>query len=222
MYRCKNGTIKKAEHQRIDAFELWHWRRLLRVPWTARRSSQSILKEISPKYLLEGLMLKLKLQYFGHLMQKPTHWRRPWCWERLKAGGEGDEIVGWHHWLNGHEFEQGLGVGDGQGSLACCDPWGCKEWDTTERLNWTESFASPDAEKPLFSYHKWVKLWMGCSSYPTGKRQGLMKQCVDWIHSITAPRRMVRNPSGDAVTNCFLDNSSLQRRSNLISLVVLE
>ena len=77
MYGCESWAIKKAEHQRIDAFELWHWRRLLRVPWTARRSSQSILKEISPKYLLEGLMLKLKLQYFGHLMQKPTHWRRP-------------------------------------------------------------------------------------------------------------------------------------------------
>ena len=68
MYGCESWTIKKAEHQRIDAFELWCWRRLLRVPWTARRSNQSILKEISPKYSLEGLMLKLKLQYFGHLM----------------------------------------------------------------------------------------------------------------------------------------------------------
>ena len=70
MYGCENWTIKKAEHQRIDAFELWYWGRLLRVPWTARRSSQSIRKEISPEYSLEGLMLKLKLQYFGHLMQK--------------------------------------------------------------------------------------------------------------------------------------------------------
>ena len=70
-----------------------------------------------------------------------THWKRPWCWERLKAGGEGvieDEIVGWHHQLNGHEFEQALGVGDGQGGLACCSPWGLKESDTTEQLNWTE------------------------------------------------------------------------------------
>ena len=79
----------KAECQRIDAFELWCWRRLLRVPWTARRSNQSILKEISPGYSLEGLMLKLKLQYFGHLFEELTHWKRPWCWERLKAGGEG-------------------------------------------------------------------------------------------------------------------------------------
>ena len=85
MYRCENWTIKKAEHQRIDAFELWCWRKLLKVPWTARRSNQSILKAISPEYSLEGLMLKLKLQYFGHL----THWKRPWFWERLKAG-EGD------------------------------------------------------------------------------------------------------------------------------------
>ena len=69
-YGCESWTVKKAEHQRIDAFELWCWRRLLRVPWTARRSNQSILKEISPEYLLEGLMLKLKLQYFGHLMQR--------------------------------------------------------------------------------------------------------------------------------------------------------
>ena len=71
MYGCESWTVKKAEHQRIDAFELWGWRRLLRVPWTARRSNQSILKEISPEYSLEGLMLKLKLQYFGHLMQRP-------------------------------------------------------------------------------------------------------------------------------------------------------
>ena len=73
---CKSWIIKKAEHQRIDAFELWCWRRLLRVPWTARRPNQSILKEISPEYSLEGLRLKLKFQYFGHLMQELTHWKR--------------------------------------------------------------------------------------------------------------------------------------------------
>ena len=96
-YGCESWTIKKAECQRIDAFELWCWRRLLRVLWTARRSSQSILKEISPEYSLEGLMLKRKLQYFGHLMKKLTHWKRPWCWERLKAG-EGDDR-GWDGWM---------------------------------------------------------------------------------------------------------------------------
>ena len=81
----------------MDAFELWCWRRLLRVPWTARRSNQSILKEISPEYSLEGLMLKLKIKYFGHLMQKLTHLKRPWCWERLKVG-EGDER-GFYGWM---------------------------------------------------------------------------------------------------------------------------
>ena len=91
MYGCESWTVKKAERQKIDAFELWCCRRLLRVPWTARRSNQSILKEIGPGYSLEGLMLKLKLQYFGHLMRELTHLRRPGCWERLKAGGEGDD-----------------------------------------------------------------------------------------------------------------------------------
>ena len=91
MYECENCTIKKAECQRIDAFELLCWRKLLRVSWTARRSNQSILKEISPEYSLEGLMLKLKLQYFGHLCEELTHMKRPRCWERLKAGGERDD-----------------------------------------------------------------------------------------------------------------------------------
>ena len=95
MYGCESWTIKKAECQRIDAFELWCWRRLLRVRWTARRPNQSILKEISPEYSLEGLMLKF--QYFGHLMRR-TDWKRPWCWERLKAGGEGDDR-GWDGWM---------------------------------------------------------------------------------------------------------------------------
>ena len=132
-------TINKSEHWRIDAFELWCWRRLLEVLWSAKRLNQSILKEISPEYSLEGLMLKLKLQYFGHLIWR-THWKWLWCWTRLKAGGERDDR-GWDGWmdhlLDGHEFEQALGVGDGQESLACCSPRGRKELDTTERLNWT-------------------------------------------------------------------------------------
>ena len=94
MYGCESWTIKKAECRRIDGFQLWCWRKVLRVPWTARRSNYSILKEISPKYSLEGLMLKLKLQYFGHLMQRTDSLERPWCWERLKAGREGDDR-GW-------------------------------------------------------------------------------------------------------------------------------
>ena len=94
MYECESWTIKKAERRRI---ELWCWRRLLRVPWTARRSNQSILKEISPGFPLEGLMLKRKLQYFGHLMWR-ADLKRPWCWERLKVGGEGDDR-GWDGWM---------------------------------------------------------------------------------------------------------------------------
>ena len=142
MYGCESWTIKKAEHWRIDAFELWCWRRLLRVPWVARRSNQSILKEISPGCSLVGLMLKLKLQSFGHLMWKADSFeknlmlvkiegRRRRGWQRMRW-------LGWHHQLDGHEFEWTLGVGDGQGGLACCDSWGHKESDTTEWLNWTE------------------------------------------------------------------------------------
>ena len=97
MYGCESWTIKTAEHWRTDAFELWCWRRLLRVPWIATRSNQSILKEISPEYSLEGLMLKLKPQYFGHLIRR-TSWKRPWCWERLKTGGEGDDRR-WDGWM---------------------------------------------------------------------------------------------------------------------------
>ena len=99
MYGCESWTIKKAEHWRIDAFELWCWRRLLRVRWTARRSNQSILKEISPGCSLEGLMLKLRLQYFGRLMSRADSFEKTLMWERLKAGGEGDDR-GWDGWMS--------------------------------------------------------------------------------------------------------------------------
>ena len=241
MYGCKSWTVKKAEHWRIDAFELWCWRRLLRVPWTARKSNQSILKEISPGVSLEGMMLKLKLQYFGHLMWKVDslektdagrdwgqeemgltedemagwhHWLdgresewtpgswwwtgrpvvlrfmvsekvghdcetelnwtkgdQPWVffgrndaksetpilwpphvvsllirkdsddgrdWGPEEKGTTEDEMARWHHRLNGCQFEWTPGHGDGQGGLGCCDSWGFKYSDTTERLNWTE------------------------------------------------------------------------------------
>ena len=97
MYGCESWTIKKAEHWRNDAFELWCSRRLLRVPWTARRSNQSILKEISPEYSLEELMLKLKLQNFGYLMQRTDSFEKT-CWERLKPGGEGNDRA-WDGWM---------------------------------------------------------------------------------------------------------------------------
>ena len=109
MYGCESWTIKKSECWRIDAFELWCWRSLLRVPWIARRSNQSILKEISPEYSLEGLMLKLKLQYFVHLMQRIDSSEKTLMLDKIEGmrrrGLTEDEMVGWHHQLDGHEFE---------------------------------------------------------------------------------------------------------------------
>ena len=91
IYGCESWTVKKAEGRRIDAFELWCWRRLLRVPWIARRSNQSILTEISPGISLEGMMLKLKLQYFATSCEELNHWKKLCCWEGVGAGGEGDD-----------------------------------------------------------------------------------------------------------------------------------
>ena len=136
MYGCESWTIKKAECRRIDAFELWCWRRLLRVLWTARRPNQSILKEISPYYSLERLMLKL--QYFGHLMRRTDSSEKILILGKIEAGEEKgmteDKMVGWHHRLDGHEPELAPGVGDRQRSLACCSPWG-RNGSDTERLN---------------------------------------------------------------------------------------
>ena len=139
MYGCENWTIKNPEHRRIDAFELWCWRRLLRVPWTARRSSQSMLKKISPGCSLEGLMLKLKLQQFDHLMQSQLIWKDPDAgkdWGQEEKWTIEDKMVGWHQQLNGHGFGWTLGVGDGQWGLACCSSWGHKESDRLK--DWTE------------------------------------------------------------------------------------
>ena len=134
VYGCESWTMKKAEHQRIDAFELWCWRRLLRVPWTARRSNQSILK-ISPGCSLVGLMLKLKLQYFGHLMRRSDSLEKTLMLGKIEGRrrrGQQDEMFRWHHRLNGRGFGWTPGVGDGQGGLVCCSSWGCKELDMTE------------------------------------------------------------------------------------------
>jgi len=150
MYGCESWTIKKAEHWRIDAFELWCWRRLLRVPWTARKSNQSILKEISPEYSLEGLMLKLQIFWLPNAKNRFSG-KDPDAgkdWRQEEKGTTEDKMVGWHHRLDGHEFEQAPRVGDGQGSLTCCTPWGRKESDTTELLYWTELYWSE--VKPVF------------------------------------------------------------------------
>ena len=140
MYGCESWTVKKAECRRIDAFELWCWRRLLRVPWTSRRSNQSILKEISPGCSLEGLMLKL--QYFGHLMWRADSFEKTLMLGKIEdKRRRGQQRM---RWLDGitDSMNMSLGkspaVGDGRGGLACCSPWGCKESDMTEQLNWTE------------------------------------------------------------------------------------
>ena len=136
MYGCESCTIKKAERQRVDAFELWCWRRLLRVPWTARRFNPSILKEISPRCSLEGLMLKLTLQYFGHLMRRADSFEKTLMLGKIEGrrrrGRQRMRWLGGIIEFNGHQFEQTLGVGDGQGSLVYCIPWGRKELDMTE------------------------------------------------------------------------------------------
>ena len=134
MYGCEHWTIKKDEHRRVDAFELWCWRRLLRVSWTSRRSNQSILKEINPEYSLEGLMLKLKLQSFGHLMQRADSLEKTLMLGktdgRRRRGQQRDGIT--------DSMDMSLSklwVGDRQGSLACCSAWDCKESDMTLWLN---------------------------------------------------------------------------------------
>ena len=135
MYRCESWTGKKAECWRIHAFELWCWRRLLRVPGTARISNQLILKEINPEYSLEGLMLKLKLQYFSHLVWRTDPLEKTLMLGKIEGRMKENKMVGWHHQLYIHELEQALGDGEGQGSLVCYSSWNCKESDTTEWLD---------------------------------------------------------------------------------------
>ena len=137
-YGCKSWTVKMTECQNIDALKPWCRRRLLKVPWTARRSNQAILREVNPECSVEGLMMKLKFQCFGHLMYTVESLESPWCWkewgQKEKKSSE-DEIAGWHHGCNGHELGQTSGDGKGQGGLVCCSPWGHKELGMTGQLN---------------------------------------------------------------------------------------
>ena len=132
-YGCESLTIKKAECWRTDTFELWCWRRLLKIPWIVRRSNQSILKEINPEYSLEGLLRKLKLQYFGHLMWRASSLEKTLMWGKMEdkgEGGAGDEMVGWHQRLRGQQSEQTPQRGRGQRNPVCDSLWGHKELDT--------------------------------------------------------------------------------------------
>ena len=165
IYGCESWTVKKAEHRRIDAFELWCWRRLLRVPWTARRSNQSILKEISPGCSLEGMMLKLKLQYFGNSCKELAHWKRLWCWEGLGAGGEGDDR-GWDGWMASPTRCTWVWVNSGSwwwtGRPGMLQFMGSQrvghDWAT--ELNWTDA------------------LWQSCLLYALGKYRMLVCYCL--------------------------------------------
>jgi len=143
MYRCESWTIKKAEHRRIDAFELWCWRRLV-------FESPLDCKEIQPVHP-KGNQSRIFIGRTDAEAKTPIIWSpdaKNWLltkdpdagkdWKQEEKGTTENEMVGWHHWLNGYEFEQALGVGDGQGGLVCCSPWDLKESDTTEWLNWTE------------------------------------------------------------------------------------
>ena len=132
-YGCESWTVKKAEHQRTDAFKLWCWKRLLGVPWIARRSNKSILREISSEYSLEGLMLKLKLQYFGHLMRTNDSLEKSLMLGKIESRRRGCQRI---RWLDGITAAMNmnlgkLGDGKGQGGMVCCSPWGCKELDVT-------------------------------------------------------------------------------------------
>ena len=173
MYGCESWTIMKTESQRIDAFELWCWKRLLKVPWTARRSNQSILQEITSWTFIVKTDAEAETPILwppdvkNWLTRKDPNAGKDWKWE--EKGTTEDEMVGWYHQLNGHASEEALGVGDGQGSLACCSPCGRKESETTERLNWTElNFRWYESEIwvkncYLFIYMKNVSLVQGKS-----------------------------------------------------------
>ena len=141
LYGCKSWTVKKAGHWRIDAFELWCWRRLLRIPWTARRSNQSILKEISPGISLQGMMLKLKLQYFGHFMRRVDWLEKTFCWEGLGAGGVGDDRE-WDGWMASLTQCTWVWVNSGSwwwtGRPGVLRYMGSQRVGRTEWLNWTE------------------------------------------------------------------------------------
>ena len=191
---CESLTIKKAECWRIDAFKLWCWIRLLRIPWTARRSNQSILKVINPEYSLEGLMLKLKLQDFGHLMGKANLMEKTLMLGKIEGKRRRErqmvpswicwqiqQMVGWHHWLNGHECEQTLGDSEGQGSLVCCSSssLATEQQPTKLRRYSPTSTASPSLKTTLNSGPPWFHQ----DTQPHLNLFSCMLQVAEWMET---------------------------------------
>ena len=161
MYRCESWTIKKAERRKFDAFELWYWRRLSRIPWTARRSNQSILKEISPEYSLEGLMLKL--QYFGCLIQRAKSLEKTLILGNIEGRREKGDNRGWDGWmasLTRWKWVWVMGDGEGQGSLVCCSPWGCRvgqDWGAEwQRQVFTLCYCSSGKSWLFLAYYTFI------------------------------------------------------------------
>ena len=172
-YGCESWTIKQAKRPRIDASELWCWRRLLKVPWTARRCNQSHSKDQSWVFIgRTDVEAETPILWPPHvkswLIRKDSDAGKDW---RQEKGTTEDEIVGWHHWLDGHEFEWTLGIGDGQGGLACCDSWGRKESDATEWLNRTDGGFIPSFSRNLHTvFHSG---YINISTYiPTNSARG--------------------------------------------------
>ena len=188
--------------------------RVLRVTWTARRSNQSILKEISPGVSLEGMMLKLKLQYFGHLMRRvdsleKTHAGRDWGQE--EKGITEDEMAGWHHQLDAHEFGWTPGVDDGQGGLACCDSWGRKESDTTEGLNWTELNKWFEKEDTTT-----IRVDGNCSSDVLEKQEGVGKESRVHMEDLV-PKSFHHTIQEWCLQNAYYTDGSLTSSKNVNS-----
>ena len=203
MYGCESWTIEKAECRKIDAFELWCWKRLLRVPWTAVWSNQSILKEISLGYSLEGLMLKLKLQYFGHLMRRADSLEKTLMLGKI----EGRRRRGWQRmrWLDGITDSMDMSLGklwDGEGGLACCGSWGRKELDMTEQLNW---LASQSAHR----YYSLIHWYFYCLSLPLRSdqawniQQSKLRKVMHTLHGKSNGRKEWNNTHISFWNNCM-------------------
>ena len=167
MYGSENWTIQKAEHWRIDVFEMWCWRRLLRVPWTARRCNQPVYPKGNQSWIFIGrtdVEAKTPILWPSYV-KNWLIWKGPDAgkdWRREEKGTTEDELAGWHHWLNGHESEWTPGGGDGQGGLACCGPRGRKELDMTEWLNWTELNQYIWKTRRIICMmrpRRWLKIW---------------------------------------------------------------